>query len=405
MWYVGIDWADQHHDVVVIDEHGKQVDKKRAAQSAEGLADLVEFLKGIGDVRQHADQVACIIETNKGLLITALLEAGLPVYPVNPKTLEKWRKPSGAKTDAIDAYLLARKGRSDLDQLRRLEPDSPLVQELKQLTRDQDGLIQMQTRLLNQLTACLKAYYPVALELFTKLHQAATLAFLQAYPTLEAAQAASDAEILAVLQTGRFPSAKAKAQAIWQQVHRPQLQADAITTRTKSRLMLALVQQLATVVDAIATYDQEIERLFLTHPDADLFTSLPGAGKRLAPRLLAEWGDDRARYQDASSLQALAGTSPVAFQSGNFAKAHRRYACNKVLRNACHQFAWQSTRSEPWALAYYQRKRQEGKTHPVAARALANLWVRIIFAAWTNRQPYDAAIFLAAQQAHASRAA
>ena len=198
MWYVGIDWADQHHDVAVIDEHGKQLDKKRVAQSAEGLGELVEFLKGIGDIRQHTDHVACIIETNKGLLITALLEAGLPVYPVNPKTLEKWRKPYGAKTDAIDAFLLARKGRSDLDQLRRLEPDSPLVQELKQPTRDQDGLIQMQTRLLNQLTACLKAYYPVALELFTKLHQPATLAFLQAYPTLEAAQAASEAEILAV---------------------------------------------------------------------------------------------------------------------------------------------------------------------------------------------------------------
>ena len=405
MWYVGIDWADQHHDVVVIDEHGKQLDKKRVAQSAEGLAELVDFLKGIGDVRQHADQVACIIETNKGLLITALLEAGLPVYPVNPKTLEKWRKPSGAKTDAIDAFLLARKGRSDLDQLRRLEPDSPLVQELKQLTRDQDGLIQMQTRLLNQLTACLKAYYPVALELFTKLHQAATLAFLQAYPTLEAAQAASEAEILAVLQTGPFPKVKAKARAIWQQVHRPQLQADAITTRTKSRLMLALVQQLAAVVEAIAAYDAEVERLFLMHPDASLFARLPGAGTRLAPRLLAEWGDDRGRYQDASSVQALAGTSPVAFQSGNFAKAHRRYACNKVLRNALHQFAWQSTRREPWALAYYQRKRQEGKTHPVAARALANLWVRILFAAWTSRQSYDPAIFLAAQQAHAPHAA
>ena len=125
MWYVGIDWADQHHDVAVIDEHGKQLDKTRVAHSAEGLEELVEFLQRIGDIRQHADHVACIIETNKGLLITALLEAGLPVYPVNPKTLEKWRKPSGAKTDAIDAYLLARKGRSDLDQLRRLEPDSP----------------------------------------------------------------------------------------------------------------------------------------------------------------------------------------------------------------------------------------------------------------------------------------
>ena len=125
MWYVGIDWADQHHDAAIIDEHGKHVGKKHVAHSAEGMEELVEFLKGIGDVATHPDQMACIIETNKGLLITALLEVGLPVYPVNPKTLETWRKPSGAKTDAIDAFLLARKGRSDLDQLRRLEPDSP----------------------------------------------------------------------------------------------------------------------------------------------------------------------------------------------------------------------------------------------------------------------------------------
>lgn len=405
MWYAGLDWADAHHDVVIIDEQGKQLSHKRVTHSAEGITELITYIKGVGDVAEYPDHLACVIETSKGLLITALLEAGLPVYPVNPKTLEKWRKPSGAKTDAIDAFLLARKGRSDLDQLRRLEPDSPLVQELKQLTRDQDGLIQMQTRLLNQLTACLKAYYPVALELFSKLHQEATLAFLQAYPTLEMAQAASEEEILAVLQTGRFPKAEAKAQAIWRHLHHPQLHADTITVRAKSRLMLAIVQQLTTVVAAIAAYDKEVARLFLTHPDVELFSSLPGAGKRLAPRLLAEWGDDRTRYQDASCLQALAGTSPVAFQSGNFAKAHRRYACDKTLRNAFHQFAWQSTRQEPWALAYYQRKRAEGKTHTVAVRALANLWVRIIFAVWSHHQLYDPAIFLAAQQAHGSHAA
>ena len=115
--------------------------------------------------------MACLIETTHGLLITALLDAGLAVYPVNPKTVDRQRKPSGAKTDAIDAYLLAKTGRSDLADLRRLAPDSPVVQELKALTRDQDGLIQSQTRLVNQLTACLKAYYPVALELFTKLQQ------------------------------------------------------------------------------------------------------------------------------------------------------------------------------------------------------------------------------------------
>jgi hypothetical protein len=118
----------------------------------------------------------------------------------------------------------------------------------------------------------------------------------------------------------------------------------------------------------------------LTHPDSGLFGGLPGAGKRLAPRLLAEWGEDRSRYTDSSSVQALAGTAPVAFASGNYAKAHKRYACLKPLRNALSQFAWHSTQHESWAKLYYQRKRAEGKTHTVALRALANGWVRIIFA-------------------------
>lgn len=143
----------------------------------------------------------------------------------------------------------------------------------------------------------------------------------------------------------------------------------------------------------------------MTHEDYELFESLPRAGKRLAPRLLAEIGDDRTRYQDASSLQALGGTSPVLYQSGMYSKAHRRLGCIKPLRNALHQFAWQSTQSEPWATAYYQRKRMEGKSHTVAVRALANTWVRIIFAIWTQHCGYEAATFEHAQQQHARRAA
>ncbi len=162
MWFAGIDWADEHHAVAIVDEAGHQHGTLRVAHSAAGVEALVTFLRGYSQRTARADalpapapdpeQVACIIETTHGLLITALLEAGFPVYPVNPKTLAHWRKPAGAKTDRIDAYLLARKGRSDLGELRRLEPDSPLVQELKLLTRDQDALVQTQTRLVNQLT-------------------------------------------------------------------------------------------------------------------------------------------------------------------------------------------------------------------------------------------------------------
>jgi transposase len=403
MFYVGIDWADQHHDALVLAETGRQLGSIRVDHTPEGLAKLNTFLEQ--RTGPDKEQVACIVETNRGLLIAFLLEVGWPVYPVNPRTVDRRRSASGAKTDSIDAYLLAKTGRADFADLRRLTPDSEIVQELKALTRDQDALIHMQTRLVNQLTACLKVYYPVALSLFAKLQQHSTLLFLQAYPTPQAARAASVEQIAQVLKNAGHTTAKKVAPKIFATLQQPQLMADALTTRTKSRLMLALVVQLLPLIEQIAAYDKEIDTLFLTHADHEIFSSLPGAGKRLAPRLLAEIGDDRQRYADASSLQALAGTSPVLFQSGMYLKAHRRYGCIKSLRNALHQFAWQSTQQEAWAHNYYQRKRVEGKSHTVAVRALANVWVRIILALWRKRECYQASIFQTAQQVHARSAA
>jgi transposase len=156
MWYAGIDWANDHHDALVIDEKGKQVGSLRVDHTPEGLSRLNTFLEQIIG-SESKEQMACIIETTHGLLIAHLLETGWPVYPVNPRTVERRRSASGAKTDTIDAYLLAKTGRADLADLHRLTPDNEKITELKLLTRDQDALIQMQTRLVNQLTACLKA--------------------------------------------------------------------------------------------------------------------------------------------------------------------------------------------------------------------------------------------------------
>jgi transposase len=401
MRYAGIDWADAHHDVVVIDESGRRLGATRVAHDAAGLADLVTFVR----TAAGAEEVACFVETTNGLLVSTLLEAGLVVYPIAPGTIDRKHGPAGAKTDALDAYLLARTGRSDLADLRRLQPDSPLISELKTLTRDQETLVRAQTRLLNQLTACLKAYYPVALTLFSKLHQGLTLAFLEAYPSPEVAAAATAEEIHATLNAVGHSPGWAKAQELAAALQAPQLRAPAPIARAKERFMLVLVAQLRLVCMALADYEREIGRLFTQHADHALFASLPRAGTRLAPRLLAEWGDDRTRYADAAAVQALGGTSPVPVASGKFATAHKRYACSKPLRNALYQFAWQSILKEEWAAAYYQRKRREGKKHAVAVRALANQWVRLIFAAWRKGETYDRAVFLAAQRAHAPRAA
>ncbi len=402
MWYVGLDWADTHHDVEVMDEAGKRVAVRRFAHSHQGLNSMKAFLLSIAPSPEH---LACIVETNHGLLITFLLEADIPVYPVNPKSANQLRKAAGAKTDQIDAHLLAKIGRLDLAELRRLEPDSPIVGELKTLTRDQDSLIQTQTRLVNQLTACLKEYYPAALKLFSKLQQRSSLIFLQTYPTPQTAQAASLQEIAATLRSAGHTRAKQYAPKIFEELHRPQLVAKEMIVRAKSRLMLSLVRQLQPVIEDIESLEKEISALFLTHPDHEIWSSLPRVAERLAPRLLAEWGDDRSRYSDANSVQALAGTAPVPFQSGNFAKAHKRMACLKPLRNVLYQFAWQSTMQEEWALDYYQRKRTEGKTHSMALRALGNGWVRILYRMWMDETNYQPETFEAAQLAHAKRVA
>ena len=343
MWYVGLDWADTHHDVEVLDEAGKRVGARRFAHSHEGLNALKQFVLSIA---AQPENLACIVETNHGLLITFLLEAGIPVYPVNPKTANQLRKAAGAKTDQIDAHLLAKIGRLDLAELRRLEPDSPTVQELKTLTRDQDALIQTQTRLVNQLTACLKEYYPAALHLFAKLQQRSALVFLQTYPTPQAAQAASVEEITATLRKGKHTNPRRVAPKIFEEVHRPQLVASEVIVRAKQRLMLALVKQLLVVIEDIATYDEEISTLFLTHKDQEMWRSLPRAGKRLAPRLWQNGAMIALATPMPAVFRALAGTAPVPFQSGNYAKAHKRFACLKPLRNALHQFAWQSTLQE-----------------------------------------------------------
>jgi transposase len=333
---------------VIIDEGAKRLASRRFAHTASGIDDLIAFLKASGDVAAHPEHLACIIETTHGVLITALVEAGLPVYPVNPATLQHLRSPARAKADTIDAYLLARKGRNDLGTLKRLQPDTPLIAELKALSRDQDRLIQTRTRLVNQIIAALKAYYPIALTLFSKIQQEVTIAFLLRYPTLADIRAASVEEVEALLRQAKHPHAAHKAREISQDIQQPQLTGDPITTRTKARLLLVLLQQLQPLVEGIASYDAEIARLFASHPEHDLFDTLLGAANRLAPRLLTEWGDDRQRYASAASVQMLGGTAPVPFQSGNFSTAHQRFSCIKPLRNVLYQFAWQSTQQEDW---------------------------------------------------------
>jgi transposase len=174
---------------------------------------------------------------------------------------------------------------------------------------------------------------------------------------------------------------------------------DAIT-RAKSRLALARTRMLRTLQSQIDAYRREIEKLFAEHPDHDLFGSLPGAGPKLAPRLLGEIGSDRARFDDAGGLQCLAGTAPVSYQSGQIHKVHLRRHCNKSLRQAVHLWANLSRQSCAWAAVYYDQLRKRGKSHSCALRCLGQRWLKILWKMWQNRTRYDAELHTRNQLKH-----
>lgn len=401
MYFVGIDWADLKHDVAVLNEKGEKVLGFTVKHSSKGVETLCDALSRINMDRSA---FACIIETNNGLIVEALLAAGFPIYPVNPKLANARRKASGAKTDPLDAVILANLGRSELHELRRLTPNSELAERLRGLTRKQLVLINQRAAVINRLKACLKRYFPVALQLFSRLTSRSALAFLERYLTLDEARKATVPEIEGLLRSNRFPHSSRKAVYIHSLLWKEHLRPGAATLYVESLEAKLCIQQLQLLNEQVESLDRLINELFEQHPAHGIFESLPGAGLRLAPALLAEWGDAPDRYSSASVVQALAGTSPVLYQSGKYRYARQRKSCVKPFRRALHLFARTSTRCCTWANEYYRGKIRDGKNHHAALRALANVWVRIIFAMVMSQEKYAEERFLRARELHAQAA-
>jgi len=307
--FVGFDWASDHHDVVLVDQRGKIVADFRFDDTAEGWQRLIKKLSKYPDV-------AVAIETSSGATVERLLEARYAVYPVNPKAAKRYRErkaPSGTKTDHLDAWSLADALRLDGHTWRSLKPNDPVTAELRLLCRDEIALIEQRTALICQLRAALKEYYPIVLNAFDDWTLPSAWAFIEAFPTPEALTKAGKRKWEKFLHTHKLYSP-----ATYQKRLDLFAQAEAFcgsqaTTNAKNMLAVALAGQLRVLQSHLEKFRKKIEELFGKHPDHDVFGSLPGAGAKLAPRLLAELGDDRERFDSHEALQCYAGTAPVSY--------------------------------------------------------------------------------------------
>lgn len=386
MYYVGIDWADDHHDIFITDDSGRKLSSFTITHNAEGVRSLQDKL---GKLIAAKEQILIALETPKNLLVYSLLDQGYTVYALNPKSVDRYRdryRTSGARDDSFDAMVIANILRTDRHQFKPILPDSDLVRELKILTQDQQRLIRLKTKLINQIQSCLKDYYPLALRFFSDIDRDISVNFLLRYPT---PQIVPVKKLLKFFKEHAYPKAEEKAKQIHNRLSASQMFVEEFVIRAKSRLLVTLTNQLKSLIAQIADYQQEIDKLFQQHPDKDIFKSLPGAGEKNAPRLLAELGDNKERYLEARDIQCEAGTAPITDSSGKTKIVRMRFACRKVFRNIMYQYAFTSLQKSLWAKNFYYNQRAKGKTHTQALRALGNKWLKIIFHLWKNNLIYD----------------
>ena len=392
--YIGVDWADAEHAVWVEDETGMKVMSRNVPQTVEGLG---EFGRWLDERRVTGRELWAAIEKPEGRIVDFLLDHGVVVFPVNPKALDRARdrfRVSGARSDPFDAHVLGTFLRTDHTHLAPLRPSSEAAQELKGLTRDHARQVRQQTRLLNQLTATLKAYYPRALELGAELKSEWVRAFLRDHPTPAALSPVTQRQWSRWARAHRLSAER--ADELWTMLQRPQLAVLPHVIRVNARLMQALLEQLDVTMQNVQQYRQAIADFFGSMPVAKWATSLPGGQSgTTVPALYAELGDAPGRWQSFRHLQGHAGSVPVTDRSGKQVIVKFRFACNMHLRQAAQQFAWQSLTKSEWAKAYYDRCRQRGHNHHHAVRALAAKWLKIIFVLWSRQVAYDETYHLA----------
>lgn len=400
MLLVGIDWANTEHIYCLMDDAGATLATGTIDHTAEGLERFMALVRARAQTPQD---VLVALETSQGPLVGALLDQRFTVYAINPKAVDRHRerfRVAGAKSDLRDAWVLANLLRTDRALYRPLLPDSEIAQELRALTRDRAELVRTRTMLSNQLTSCLKTYFPEFLTLFSDPDRPVALALLKAFPTREALQAVSPEQLETFLRRQHCPHSRARAAEIHTRMQGRCFHIAPPLVRAKVRLAGSLVAQLKTLDQHLDTYDREIQRVLRLHPDGELYHSLPGAGDVLAARMVGELGDNRDRYRDPNVAQCEAGTAPVTRKSGTVRTVHVRRACIHPLRDTLWQFAFASLTHCPWAQAYYNRARKRGKKHAEAVRMLGNVWLRIIIAIRRDRRPYDEAVLQKARSRH-----
>lgn len=391
VYCVGVDWADRSHAICIIDPNRLKIDEFFIDHQPQGFAALHARIAALG---LSVDEVGFVCETRNNLLIDHLVNLGRQVFIANPKSADRYRdrfRTSDSKSDGADAFVLASMLATDKESLVRAEKPSHEVSQADQLSRFRGRLVAERTRTMNELTSCLKSYYPRALELFD-LNTVIFVTYMRRYPTPGSIAQETQEGFMAFLKSAKYTRLYSAGKLLELAIA-PQIKIDA-DKESQSLFAIMLVDRLELLNRQIKELDKKIENLVEGFKPAAILTTLPGASHTLAAALIAELGRVPSRLSSASAVQCLAGTAPVTRQSGKYKYVKMRRACNKRLRNAVQQLSFSSITRCSWAREFYDNQRAKGKRHHQALRALGNKWIRIVHKMIETEQPYDEKLYL-----------
>ena len=392
--FVGDDWAQDHHDVELMDATGQVLARRRLPEGVAGMARLHELIgQQLGADAEDAE-VVIGIETDHGAWVAALVAAGYVVYAVNPLQASRYRERhgvSGAKSDRGDAHMLTDMVRTDSHQLRVVAGDSPDAGAVKVVARTHKTLIWERTRQVQRLRYQLREYFPAAVEAFADLDAPDALELLAKGPDPARARRLTRAQVSAALKRARRRDIPAKATAILAALRSDQLgQPEAVTAAyaVTARSLIAVITVLNEQVKAL---ESQVEADFGRHPDAEIYRSQPGLGSVLGARVLGEFGDDPHRYASGKARKNYASTSPITRASGKKKAVTARYIRNDRLTDALMAQAFTALSVSPGARALYDAERASGTEHNPALRKVANRLVGILHGCLKTRTLYDEA--------------
>jgi transposase len=393
--FCGIDWAEDHHDIALVDRDGQLLARQRISDNAAGLAALLDLLAGHGDSPE--DPVPVAIETPRGLLVACLRAAGRQVYPVNPMSVARYRdrhSVAGRKSDKGDSAVLANVLRTDLHAHRPLPADSELAQAIAVLARAQQDAVWDRTTAHNKLRSHLREYFPGVLAAFAGardgIMRPEARAVLAAAPTPGEAARLTLAQLRTLLKkAGRVRGIDAEAQRLREALGIEQMRQLPLVEQAMGRQAQGLLRQLETACANASDLEQAAAESFNQHPDAGIITSFPGIGTLTGARVLAEIGDDRSRFQDARGLKAYAGSAPITRASGKTRSVTHRKVKNNRLASAGYTWAFAALTASPGARAHYDRRKQAGDRHTAAQRNLFNRLLGCLHHCLVTGQHYD----------------